>query len=148
LVIYHTKNLCHHIKHILFYFWSKYGAIWRNIASFVKPFLIKLCSGTRFLSHLLEHLKTCSNQEVYEYLMKKENLSNKLFCKSFKVMFWERFLGWDIPLCTLTVNVPIIYMPSYLFTNWIHDTEINLNKLTYLHVNWSHQIYKVKFKMT
>jgi len=27
LVIYHTKNLCHHIEHILFYFWFKYGTI-------------------------------------------------------------------------------------------------------------------------
>jgi hypothetical protein len=27
LVIYHTKNLCHHIEHTLFYLWSKYGAI-------------------------------------------------------------------------------------------------------------------------
>jgi hypothetical protein len=27
LVIYHTKNLCHHIKHILFYLWLKYGTI-------------------------------------------------------------------------------------------------------------------------
>jgi hypothetical protein len=27
LVIYHTKNLCHHIRHTLFYLWLKYGAI-------------------------------------------------------------------------------------------------------------------------
>jgi hypothetical protein len=27
LVIYHTKDLCHHIKHALFYLWSNYGAI-------------------------------------------------------------------------------------------------------------------------
>jgi hypothetical protein len=27
LVIYHIKNLCHHIKRILLYLWSKYGAI-------------------------------------------------------------------------------------------------------------------------
>jgi hypothetical protein len=27
LVIYHIKMLCHHIKHILFYLWLKYGTI-------------------------------------------------------------------------------------------------------------------------
>jgi hypothetical protein len=27
LVIYHTKNLCHHIEHILLYLWLKYGTI-------------------------------------------------------------------------------------------------------------------------
>jgi hypothetical protein len=27
LVIYHIKNLCHHIEHTLFYFLLKYGTI-------------------------------------------------------------------------------------------------------------------------
>jgi hypothetical protein len=61
LVIYHTKNLCHHIKHILFYFLSKYGAIWTNITSHVESFFIKQCNETQFLCHLLGHLKTCFN---------------------------------------------------------------------------------------
>jgi len=61
-----------------------------QILLLVKSFLIKLC-GTQFLSHLLEHLRTLMcfnhpitkthhhfNQEVCEYLMKK-NLSNNYF---------------------------------------------------------------------
>jgi hypothetical protein len=27
IIFYHTKNLCHRIKHTLFYVWLKYGAI-------------------------------------------------------------------------------------------------------------------------
>jgi hypothetical protein len=46
LVIYHTKKLCHHIEHILLYFWLKYGIIWTNIVNFIESFSIKLCSGT------------------------------------------------------------------------------------------------------
>jgi hypothetical protein len=42
-------------------------------------------------------------------------------------------LGWDIPLCTPTVNVPNIYIPSYLSTIWIHDNEINLSN-TYMSI--------------
>jgi hypothetical protein len=61
LVIYHTKHLYHHIKHIIFYVWLKYGAILINIASFVESFSIVMCSGTRFLNHLSRHLKTCFN---------------------------------------------------------------------------------------
>jgi hypothetical protein len=92
LVIYHTKNLHYHIKHTLLYLWSKYGAIWTNIVSPVEFFFIKLCSETQFLNHLSRHLKTYFNhpshknhhhfnQKVCEYLTKKENLLNKLFCK-------------------------------------------------------------------
>jgi len=32
-IIYHTKNLCQHIKHILFYVWLKYGEILINIVN-------------------------------------------------------------------------------------------------------------------
>jgi hypothetical protein len=56
LVIYHTKNLCHHIEHILFYLLFKYGEF-KQILLLVESFSIKLC-GTQFLSHLLEHLRT------------------------------------------------------------------------------------------
>jgi hypothetical protein len=46
LVIYHTKKLCHHMKHTLLYLWLKYGTIWTNIVSFIESFLIKLLNGT------------------------------------------------------------------------------------------------------
>jgi len=32
-MIYHTKNLCQHIKHTLFYVWLKYGKFWINIVN-------------------------------------------------------------------------------------------------------------------
>jgi hypothetical protein len=35
LVIYHTKKLCHHMEHTLFYLCLNYGTIWKNIVSLV-----------------------------------------------------------------------------------------------------------------
>ncbi len=46
LVIYHTKNLCHHIEHNLFSLWLKYGVIGINIVSNVESFSIQMCSET------------------------------------------------------------------------------------------------------
>jgi len=84
--------LCHHIKHTSFYLWSKYGSNWANIVSYVESFLTKLWDEAQFLNHILRHLITCFNhpndkhhhhfnQELCEYLMKRQNLPNKLFCK-------------------------------------------------------------------
>ncbi len=61
LVIYQIENLCHHIEHVLFYMWLKYGAIWTNIVIPIDYLLIKLHSETQFLNHLSKHLKTCFN---------------------------------------------------------------------------------------
>jgi hypothetical protein len=57
LVIYHTKNLCHHIKHILFYLWLKYGEIGTNIASLIEFFSIKNVQWDAAPSTLLERLE-------------------------------------------------------------------------------------------
>jgi len=46
MLIYHTKTLCHHVEHILFYLWSKYGVISTNIVSPIESFFIKLHSKT------------------------------------------------------------------------------------------------------
>jgi hypothetical protein len=62
LIIYHNKNLCHHVKKCtLFYLWLKYGAIWTIIVSPFDSFLIKMHSEIRFQSHFLGHLRTCLN---------------------------------------------------------------------------------------
>lgn len=29
--VYNIKDLCHHVQHILLYFWLKYKSIWTNI---------------------------------------------------------------------------------------------------------------------
>jgi hypothetical protein len=83
VMIYHTKNLCYHIEHILFNFWLKYGIIWTNIASPIESLMIRLNNETWFLNHFSRHLKTCFNhpnhknhhhfnQHVCEYLMGKK----------------------------------------------------------------------------
>jgi hypothetical protein len=59
LVIDHSKNLCHHIKHNLFYLWVYMEKIEQMLLILLNLFLTKLHNGTRFLSHLLGHLKTC-----------------------------------------------------------------------------------------
>jgi hypothetical protein len=48
LVIYHTKKLCHHIEHPLFYLWFKFEAIWINIASFIESFSMEYNFWTIF----------------------------------------------------------------------------------------------------
>ncbi len=91
-MIYHIKNMCHHIEHTLFYLWLKYEAIWTNIASLVESFSIKLWSGTWFLNHLSWHLRTCFNHpnpkksppfqlRSISLSNEKQNLPNKLFRK-------------------------------------------------------------------
>jgi hypothetical protein len=37
-----TKNLCHHVKHTLFYMWLKYEVLWTNIVIVIDSFLIKV----------------------------------------------------------------------------------------------------------
>jgi len=81
LVIYHTKHLCCHVKHILFYLWLKYGAIWINIANFVESFSIVMCSGTWFLSHLSWHLKTCFNHPNHKKSSPFQSRSMRVFNK-------------------------------------------------------------------
>jgi hypothetical protein len=41
LIICHTKNLCHHIEHTLFYLWLKYGKFWINIVNPIESFFNK-----------------------------------------------------------------------------------------------------------
>ncbi len=62
-MIYDRKKLCHHIKHILFYFWSIYGI---NIVNPIDSYSINLHNGTQFLSHLLRHLWTCVNDPFHK----------------------------------------------------------------------------------
>jgi len=59
LVIYHIKNLCHHIEYILFYLCFKNGVVWTKIVSLVESFLIKLHNETWFLSYFSRNLRTC-----------------------------------------------------------------------------------------
>jgi hypothetical protein len=59
LVIDHIKNVGHHIEHILLYLWVNMGKFEQILLILLNPFLTKLHNGTRFLSHLSGHLKTC-----------------------------------------------------------------------------------------
>jgi hypothetical protein len=63
---YITKNLCHHVEHILFDLWLKYESIWVNIIILVDYFSIKLHSGTTFLKHVIGHLRTRLNHQNHK----------------------------------------------------------------------------------
>jgi hypothetical protein len=119
LMIYHIKNLCHHIEHISFYFWLVYGEIWTNIVNHVESFSTKLHKETWFLIPLSRHLRACLdhpnhknchhfNQEVCDYLMVKENLPNKLFHKHNGHSKWchDNDFGARHSFCVPTMNVP------------------------------------------
>jgi hypothetical protein len=110
LVIYNTKNLCHHIEHTLFYLWFKYGASWKNIVSHVESFSIKLCSVTQFLSHLSGHLRTCFNhpnhkksspfESKHMWISNEKKISQIFFFINVVVIQSSVFiviLGWDSP---------------------------------------------------
>jgi hypothetical protein len=87
LVIYHTKNLCNHLKHALFYLWLKCEQFEQILLVLLSPFQLNCAMkhDSRFifqgtLKHVLIIQITKNhhhfNQVVCEYLIKK--LSNKL----------------------------------------------------------------------
>jgi len=73
------KTFMSSYKHILFYLWLKYGAIWINIANFIESFSIVTCSGTWFLSHLSWHLKTCFNHPNHKISSPFQSRSMRVF---------------------------------------------------------------------
>ncbi len=120
-------KLCHHIKHTLFSLWLEYEAIWTNIVSLIESFLIKLHHGTQFFNHfqgtwgyiLIIHIAKNHhhfNQEIHEYVIKKYSL-NRLFhiCNGHQSSVLRVILGWDMFLCTPTMNGPTT-LTSYFVT--------------------------------
>jgi hypothetical protein len=108
-MIYHTKILCHHIEHILFFLWLKYGTIWTNISIPIESFSINYVMGW-FPNHLSRHLRTCFNylnhkksspfQSKHMWISnEKKNLAKKYFINIMVVQFnvLTIILGWNNP---------------------------------------------------